>query len=141
MVVLAASRHRPHELFLLGVSVLLGVSYLVTVPAPQSLAAAVPRWAVLLWAAGLLVSGVTGLVGCGWKGQPPIGLGLERGAMLLSTAALLLMASASVAANGERAAWGAGLTIAWALANSMRVRQIGKELREIRAASLEPDDG
>ncbi len=139
MIVLAG-RHRPHELLLLAWSALLGASYLVRVPAPRSLAAAVPHWVVLLWAAGLVLSGAVGLLGCLWRGQAETGLGLERGAMLMSTAALTLIAVASLAANGDRALFGVGLMSAWAMANVARAMQITRDLRQIAAAIEERTD-
>lgn len=140
MIVLVTGRHRPHELLLLAWSVLLGASYLLTVPAPQSLSAAVPRPIVLLWAGGLALSGAIGLIGCLWRGNVAVGLGIERGALIMSTAVLILIASVFVAAVGWRAAYSTGLTLAWALANLSRCIQITTDLRQIAAASKENDD-
>ncbi len=53
-LIVVTGRHRPHELFLFALQVVLGCAYLVSVPAPQSLAALVPSWLVFLWAAGLV---------------------------------------------------------------------------------------
>lgn len=141
MIVLVTGRHRPHELLLLAVSVLLGVSYLVRVPAPQTLTAAVPRWVVLLWAVGLVASGIVGLAGCLWRGDIATGLGLERGAMLMSTGALLLIGSVIVSATGMRGLFSAGITIAWALANLYRCLQITTDLRQVAAARKGNADG
>lgn len=140
MIVLVTGRHRPHELLLLAVSVLLGASYLIRVPAPQTLTAAVPRWVVILWAVGLVASGIIGLTGCLWRGDVTVGLGLERGAMLMSTAALVLISSVIVSVTGMRGAFSAGITIAWALANVYRIAQISTDLRRIAAAHKENVD-
>ena len=141
MIVLVTPRYRPHEILLLALSVLLGVSYLVRVPAPQTLTAAVPRWVVLLWAAGLALSGLVGLVGCLWRGDIVVGLGLERGALIMSTAALTLISAVIVSATGLRGAFSAGITIAWALANLYRCIQITTDLRQVAAAHKENADG
>ncbi|HEX2549980.1 MAG TPA: hypothetical protein VHK64_00170, partial [Nocardioidaceae bacterium] len=58
-----AGRHRPHELLLLAVSLVTGIAYTVGAPPPSSVAAALPGWAVDVWAVGLAVSGALGLVG------------------------------------------------------------------------------
>lgn len=141
MIVLVTGRHRPHELLLLAWSVLIGISYLARVPAPQSLAATVPRGIVLLWAGGLALSGIVGLVGCLWRGAVVVGLGLERGALIMSTAVLILIAAAIVSANGQRAVYSAGLTVAWGLANLVRCLQITQDLRQVAAAHKENADG
>lgn len=140
MIVLASGRRHPHQMFVLALSLLLGVAYLVRVPAPQSLAAVAPKWVVVLWSVGLVLSGAVGLLGCLWLGQVEVGLGLERGALLLSTAALVLIGSASVAANGSRALFGVGVITAWALANVARCVQITNNLRQITAAVEESAD-
>jgi hypothetical protein len=128
-------------MFLFGASVLLGVAYQVQVPTPQSLAALVPAWMVVLWSWGLLLSGAVGLVACFWRGGITVGLGFESGALLMSTAALLLIAAASFAVNGVRAVFGIGLIAAWGLANVARCLQIRHDLRQIAAAAKEHDDG
>lgn len=140
MIVLATTRARPHEILFLALSVVLGVSYLVRIPAPQSLAAAAPRWAVLLWAAGLALSGAVGLAGCLWRGDIVLALGLERGALIMSTAVLILISAVFLAAAGWRAAFSAGLTIAWAVANLYRCLQITRDLRQVAAAHEENAD-
>lgn len=140
MIVLVTGRHRPHELLLLAVSVLLGASYLARGTGPQTLTATVPRWVVLLWAVGLVASGIIGLTGCLWRGDITVGLGLERGAMLMSTGAMGLISAVIVSATGMRGAFSAGITIAWALANIYRIAQITTDLRQIAAAHEEHAD-
>lgn len=141
MIVLATPKPRPHEMFLLAASILLGVSYLVRVPAPASLEASVPRWVVLVWAAALAVSGIVGLAGCLWRGELTVGLGLERGALVMSTAALLVIAGASLLVNGHRAVFSLGIMLAWGLANIYRCVQIAADLRQLAAAREEHADG
>jgi hypothetical protein len=89
---------------------------------------------VILWALGLLASGVVGLTGCLWRGHIVVGLGLERGAMLMSTGAMGLISAVIVSAAGVRGVFSAGITIAWALANVYRCLQITADLRQIAAA-------
>lgn len=137
MIVVVTGRGRPHEQLLFGVSVLLGISYLVRVPAPQTLTAAVPRAVVLLWAAGLAVSGVVGLVGCLWRGNVVTGLGIERGGLVMSTAALALIGTVVVAETGWRGVFTAAIVIAWAIAHLLRCVQITRDLRQVAAAQGE----
>jgi len=124
-VFVVAGRHRPHEVLLLAVSVVSGLAYVIGAPAPGSLAALLPGWAVAVWAWGLLLSGVVGLSGV-WRS-----LELEAAAMLLGAGALLWYAVA-VAQFGWRGLFGGAVALAWASANVWRAAQIRRDLRGIR---------
>ncbi len=118
-------------MFLFAASVVLGLGYLITIPAPQSLAAVVPIWLVQVWALGLLFSGSFGIVAALWRGSLLVGLELERAALLLSTGALALIGGASFAANGIRAAFGGLIIVAWGAANIARCLQIRRDVRQL----------
>lgn len=120
--VVIAGRHRPHEILLLALSLLIGAAYTIGAPPPTSLAASLPGWAVLVWSIGLALSGVIGLVGVIWS------MLLEQAGMLLGAAALLWYAAA-VAPFGWRALFAGGISVAWAAANLARAWQIRRELR------------
>lgn len=136
-IVVVTSRHRPHELFLFALQVLLGVAYLVTVPAPRSLAALVPSWLVHVWAVGLTVSGVLGLAAAVWHRRASTALELERAALLLSTGALGLIGGASFVASGWAAIFGGSMILFWAAANLVRCNQIRKETADLSKAESE----
>lgn len=127
--VVVVGRDRPHELLLLGWSLFSGVSYLLGAPPPGSITALMPAWEIHAWAGGLLASGLIGLVGCWWRGNHALGLGLELGAMLIGSGALLLYSVAAFAVGGWRATFAAGLVATWMAANLWRVGQIRRDLR------------
>lgn len=128
-VVLITASGRPHEVFLLGMSVPLGVGMLLTAPAPQSVLALMPRWFVLVWAATLALSGLAGVVSLHWRWHPVLALQVEGGALIANGGALALFAAAAVVANGWRAWFAAGFFAAWAAANVVRSFQIGRAVR------------
>lgn len=116
-----AGRHRPHEILLLALSLLIGVAYSIGAPPPTSLAASLAGWAVLVWSIGLALSGGIGLVGVFWS------LRFEQAGMLLGAAALLWYAAA-VTPFGWRALFAGGISLAWATANLARAVQIQREV-------------
>jgi len=127
-------QRRPYEMCLMVVSVLVGLGYLTTVPAPQSVAALMPGWLVWLWACTLLGSGLLGLAGCLWWGRTTAGLGLERAALAAQSGALLMIAGATLHAwlIGWTATFpllGLAFLSAWLVANLWRIFQIRNELR------------
>lgn len=129
-VLVVSSRRNPHTLFLFALQVPLGIAYLFTVPAPQSLAALVPGWLVMAWAVGLTLSGMVGVVSV-WPWAVTTAMELERGALLASSGALLLIGGASLVVNGLRAIFGWSLILAWAAANLVRCRQIHRDVNQI----------
>lgn len=124
-IVIVSSRHRPHEILLLFVSLVTGLAYTVGAPPPQSVTALLPGWAVRVWAVGLAASGVVGLAGVmsrrGWSLQ------VEQAAMLLGAAALLWY-TAAVLPFGWRALFAGAVSIGWAVANLTRAAQIRADL-------------
>jgi|SRR5687767_3714977 len=138
--VVVASRRQPHELLFLFMSILLGINYLlVTIPAPTSLVALAPVWVVKVWAGAFLLSGVVGCVGASMRRPVDLALELERGAMYISSAALLLFASAILTA-GFRLSFGLGIILAWMVSNIWRAIQLHKELRALER-QVSPDGG
>lgn len=130
-VLVVAGRHRPHELLFLGLSLVFGLAYTLGSPPPQSVASQMPPWLVHVWAVGLLLSGVVGLVGT----LAPIGYGrglsLELGAMLVGAAALVVTTAAIFNYAGARGLFSVGFCVAWALANVVRAVQIVRDMREV----------
>jgi hypothetical protein len=122
-VVILTGRHRPHQAFLLLVSVVTGFAYTVGAPPPASVTALLPHWAVLVWAGGLVVSGIVGLIGTFGRA-----LQVEQASMLLGAGALMWYTLA-VVQFGWRGLFAASITIAWAMANLARAAQIRRDLR------------
>jgi hypothetical protein len=129
VVVVVSGRHRPHEILLLAVSVLVGAAYTFGAPPPTSLAASMPHWAVRVWATGLALSGVVGLVGV--AGRSTWALQVEQAAMLIGAAALVWY-TAALAPLGWRALFAEAVFGAWAVANLVRARQIRQDLGAAR---------
>jgi hypothetical protein len=121
-VVVISGRHRPHQLFLMAVSVVTGLAYTLGAPPPQSLAALLPGWALSIWSGGMLVAGVVGLWGA-WRS-----LRLEQAGLLLGAAALIWYVAA-VVPFGWRALLPGAISVAWAAANVVRAAQIRRDLR------------
>jgi hypothetical protein len=132
-VVVVTGRHRPHEQLLLAYGAFSGALYLLGASPPSSIAATVPHWLVLLWSAGLVVSGGVGLIGC-W-GSGVRGLQLEQGGLLIGAGSLLIYVVAAFSFAGERALWAGGLVCMWAAAHLWRAWQCHRDLRQIKAAS------
>jgi hypothetical protein len=130
-VVVVQRRRPPHELLLLIGHVFLGAYYLIGAPAPASIAASQPSWSVHVWAAGMLISGVAGLIGLARGRSVMRALRLEAAAMDIGAGVLVFYAVSLFAFAGADA-MGAGATLVlWAAANLWRARQISRELREV----------
>jgi len=130
-VLVLAGKRNPHEQLLLAFGALSGASFLFGAPEPASIAASMPGFVVTLWAAGLVIAGVVGLVGCWWRGER--GQVLEAGGLLVGAGSLLMYATAALSVAGVRALFPAGVILAWLAANLWRVVQIHRELRAGRA--------
>lgn len=121
-VVVVSGRHRPHEIFLLVVALVVGVAYTVGAPPPGSIAALLPGWALLIWTVGLALSGLIGLAGVLWS------MRLEQAGMLIGAGALVWYV-ASVSQFGWTALFAGFTCAAWAGANVWRAAQIRRDLR------------
>lgn len=124
--------NRPHELLLLGLSVITGASYLFGTPPPGSITALMPKWQIIIWSIGLLVSGCFGLFGCLYKQNIELSLTIEGSSMLIGAGSLLIPAVFSLTIGGSRAFLAAGTSAAWLLANLWRALQIRQNLKQIR---------
>lgn len=128
-VLVLTGRHRPHEILLLAVSLLLGVAYTVGAPPPASVTALLPAWAVHVWAAGMGVSGALGLaaVAVRWSRA----LQVEQAAMLIGAAALIWY-TVAVLPLGWRSLLAVAISVAWTSANMWRATQIHRDLKSLR---------
>lgn len=125
-VVVLSGRRRPHEVLLLGVGVFSGTALAFGAPPPNSIVALLPHWAVMVWAVGLAIHGVIGLVGIFWRSSRS--LALEQAAMLIGIGALLWYIVA-VAQVGPRGLFAGLIPLGWAVANLIRALEIRHELR------------
>lgn len=128
-LVVVSGRHRPHEILLLAVSVVTGVAYTIGAPPPTSITALMPGWALHVWSAGLVISGVVGLVGT--ISRRVWALQLEQAAMLIGAGALIWY-TAAVIPFGWRSLFAGLISVAWAAANLARAEQIRRDLRSAR---------
>jgi hypothetical protein len=127
------ARPAPHKLLLLAVQVILGVAYTVGVPPPTSVSATQPPLAVHLWALAMLVSGSVGLIANVYRRLGlSMALRLERGAMDLGAAAMMLYAVSLIGYAGlSRALASALICLFWAAANIWRGLQIRRDVKEL----------
>jgi hypothetical protein len=116
-------------MLLLVLSVLVGVAYLAGSPPPGSVAALIPPWEITIWAAGLLLSGATGLFSAWPRTDILLSLRVELGSMLIGAGSLLLYVAAVVQYAGLSGLLAGGATAAWTVANLLRAVQIRHELR------------
>lgn len=123
---------RPHELVFQGLALLVGATYLIGAPPPNSVAALMPEWAVRTWSAGLLLSGLLTVAALATRRRAEVMLRLEQAAMLLGAAALVWAGYAVFAfAWSSRALLSGGFCLCWALANVVRAEQCRRDARRI----------
>lgn len=128
-VPVVTGRHRPHQILLLLVSLLLGVAYTVGAPPPASVTALLPGWAVHVWAAGMGASGALGLAGIAVRWSRA--LQVEQAAMLIGAASLIWY-TAAVVPLGWRSLLAVAISVAWTVANVWRAIQIRRDLKGFR---------
>lgn len=131
-VIVITGRRRPHELVFLALAVVLGLAYTLGAPPPASAASEMPPWLVHAWAAGLLLHGVVGLTAVFLPLQKDRALLAESGSMLIGAGTLVMAAASAFSYAGSAALLGGGLTLAWAIANLVRVFQIRRDLKSLR---------
>jgi hypothetical protein len=131
---LHVGRNYEHEVFLLAASAFLGVAYLFGAPRPGSVQAVLPGWMSIAWALVLLVSGVLGLLGCYWPKRMDVALEIERSALTLQAAGMILFAAAVWSFAGLSGLATGIIVLAWALANLRRVYKISIGLTDAERA-------
>lgn len=134
--VILSGRHRPHEVMLLAVSLLLGIAYLAGAKPPSSVEALMPGWMRLAWYALLAAGGAVGLAATTLH-HPYQSLGLERAAMWGQTSSWSIYAIA-LASYGRAAGLGAAcLCAGLAAASAWRIVQISRDMRKLRQLTTE----
>lgn len=133
-VVVATGRRHPHEVFLLVFSVAGGLAFLLGAGPPSSLEELLPRFVLYAWYWALLLGGVLGLLGCYWRHNVELGLALERGGMMLATAAGLLYVAAILSLAWPQGVGAAIYIGSYAVACLVRTLQITRDLHRIGTA-------
>lgn len=132
-----SGRH-PFEVFVLAASAAAGAALQVSgTPPPASVQAAMPPVLETVWELGLIVAGVTGLIGVWWRGHPVTGLGVETlGVGALGTG--MAMYTVAIAAYAGARGLSGGLFLgALAVGSWWRVAQIVRIIRRA-ARNQEP---
>lgn len=113
----------PHRAAWHVLAVLIGFGAVVS--PPQGLAAIVDPLVLMMWAAGLLLSGVIGIVAPFRQSHGLANaLGLERAALWVQTGTLLWIVVSAFYYRGTADALGAMAYIVWIIANVIRDRRI-----------------
>lgn len=112
----------PRATFMLALSVMSGISSLAVAEAPNSLQAALPEWAVLIWGVLLIVGAVTALTGMLFKGVG--GVITEQVGNMTVAATTLFYSSVAIMVVGPSAIFPVGIIAAWGLACFMRWLQL-----------------
>ncbi|MFY1671758.1 hypothetical protein ACN27G_17565 [Plantactinospora sp. WMMB334] len=106
---------------------------------PRSVVVAMPALLEQIWAVGLIVTGLAGLAGIGWRGHFATGLGVELGALLGLGAVTGMYAIALFVVSGA-GALAAGLFLtAVAVASWWRCLQIARFLYHLARLDLRSD--
>jgi hypothetical protein len=126
----------PYRVCFQTFALLLGLAYAVVVPPPNSLAAVLPAWVVLVWAIGLTATGAAGLTAnLAWRVDVLVRYAIERLALWTQVGVLGIIAGSAIYVNGARSAFTVAILATWATANVIRDRQIASTLHSLRKAS------
>ena len=112
----------PRATFMLALSVMSGVSSLAVAEAPNSLQAALPDWAVLIWGVMLIAGAAIALVGMVFKGVG--GVITEQVGNMTVAATTTFYATIAIVVVGPAAIFPAGIIGAWGIACFVRWLQL-----------------
>jgi hypothetical protein len=123
--------------------VLSGLSVLAGAARPGSLAAALPRSLVVVWAVTVLAGGMLVLLAAVWRARanPLVPLYLELVADLPLALMCATYATAAWAAGGSRAVVSAGIITAAAVAFAVRFVQVYRSLTQLRRELADMEGG
>ena len=132
----ARSRH-PDELFLLGLCLVSGITIVFgDVPEPDSIEAALPRWASIGWGIFLLLGPLTTLVGIFWPGKRVTdGLIVEQVGQVTTGMIAIFYAVVLIIAAWPAAVVAGSITFAFGCARIWRWVQIQRLLKEYQAVA------
>lgn len=128
--ILVLSRQKPHLVFVLGLSILSGLALVVT--PEESVDPDLPLIVQQVWAGVISTTGLLGLGGIVWQRWNVVrGLLLERGSLLIQSAAVTIYAGVIVSYLG----WGSVIPVAvalwWVVTNVWEALLIKRDLRRI----------
>jgi hypothetical protein len=129
----ANSRH-PDELFLLFLCLVSGITIVFgDVPPPDSIEAALPRWAAIAWGIGLLLGPLTTLIGIFWpqRFKQTDGLIVEQVGQMVTGVIAIFYGTILLIAAWPAAIVAGGITIAFGFARLWRWYQIQRILRDL----------
>lgn len=124
MIFKPASRYPvdPRATFVLALSVMSGILSLVVAETPDSLRAAMPDWAVLIWAILLIVGSAVAVIGMAFRGVG--GVITEQIGNMTVAVTTIFYATLAVYIVGASAIFVAGIIGAWGLACFIRWVQL-----------------
>lgn len=134
MVELRSTKH-PHEVWLLGATLFSSLaSFVFFEQSASSTARSLPQpWGQILFL-GLGLWSLVSLVGVFWRKSLTIGAIIERAGLFCLSIYGITYAIIILGFNGARGITFAALMVGLGIANLVRVRQIGQEIKELQAA-------
>lgn len=118
----------PRAVFILMLSVFVGITALAVETAPDTLEALLPTWGVNLWDATLVVGSATTLLGMVRHNET--GVIVEQIGSVTIAAATLFYSALAFWATGTEALRDVGVVLAWGLACAVRWCQLQALIRE-----------
>lgn len=129
----------PRAVFVLGASVLAGVTAIVVQSSPPTLEALLPRWGVILWGISLVFGSALTLFGMALKG--PDGIQLEQLGSVILGVATAYYAVLVLFTVGTPAIMPVSITLAWGIACLLRAGQLQALLKRAINAVEEDRSG
>lgn len=133
IIVVTGSRQE-HELFMMGYSVLFGLVVLLGGGADNPVFRHMERFSFTAWCLLMIASGAAVLTGCFWRQNVSTGLFLEQLGLYVNSGCVFIFGGIAFQVAGSRAAFTAGICLAWILANVARAWRVGKDQRQLRRA-------
>ncbi|SCG63938.1 hypothetical protein GA0070609_3919 [Micromonospora echinaurantiaca] len=131
------SRHQPFEIAVLVTAPVCGLLLIVLDVRPQSVELAMPAPIQVGWESGLILVGITGLLGVLWPGRLSTALGIELAAVLVLATLTGMYAVALTVVSGRQAVAAASFIAAVAAGSGWRSLEILLDLRRmVRASQL-----
>ncbi|MFG3707426.1 hypothetical protein ACGF7U_22245 [Micromonospora sp. NPDC047670] len=128
------STQQPFEIAILATAPVCGILLIVLDVRPQSVEMAMPGPIQAGWESGLIVVGVTGLLGVLWPGRLSTALGIELASMLMLGTITGMYAVALSVVAGRQGVAATSFIVAVAIGSGWRAGQILLDLRRLTRA-------